>query len=212
MCSHGSIGFFLTNRFEQTGSLTWLVTWCAHISILILGLESHSGIFLSYFSHAQHQAPVTPLLTWKRWSNWPHHLPIPPTQSHWEVKSKIGPDTVIKDNPSKLSCRLLMFWRVSVINYIHTAFLQMSILQKSSCSFCGSHSSPQKRQGLNVFPTLNCCCNLLLVYHISLFLCQAQPHSPPPPVLLWLTNPTEQCPPLNSQWVSLIDSWDLLML
>lgn len=37
--------------------------------------------------------------------------------------------------------------------------------------------SPQKRQGLNVFPTLNC--NLLLVYHISLWLCQVQPHSPP---------------------------------
>lgn len=72
-----------------------------------------------------------------------------------------------------------MFWRVSVINYFYTRFLQMSILQKGSCSFCGSHSSPQKRQGPNVFPTLNCCCNLLLVYHISLFLCQVQPHSLP---------------------------------
>lgn len=61
----------------------------------------------------------------------------------------------------------------------YTSFLQKSILQKSSCSFFGSHSSPQKRQGLNVFPTLNCCCNLLLVYHISLLLCQVQPHNPP---------------------------------
>lgn len=85
---------FLTNRFEQSSPLTWPVTWCTHISIPILGLESHSGIFLSKFSHGEPQASVTPLLTWKRWSNWPHLLPTPPTQSHWEVSSKIGPDTV----------------------------------------------------------------------------------------------------------------------
>lgn len=46
------------------------------------------------------------------------------------------------------------------------------VFSKSGCRFFGSYSSPQKRPGLNVFPTLNCCCKLLLVYHISLSLCQ----------------------------------------
>lgn len=104
--SHGSKSFFLTNRSEQRSPLTWLFTWCTHISIPILGLESHSGIFLSQFSHGQPQAAVAPLLTWQRWSNWPRLLPTAPTPSHWEVVPRTGPDTAITSltaNPSVLS-------------------------------------------------------------------------------------------------------------
>lgn len=150
----------------------------------------------------------------------PHHLlATPPTQSHWEVNSKIGPD-ILK---SKLQRRLIMFWWVNAIkcfpirfwgvtltfSYLNQLLSKMSTLQKSSYL---APACPHRR-GRDWMPFQH------LTVAVTWFWCLTCPSCPAkyghrvplPPVLLWLTDPTEQCLPLNSQRMSLIDSWNLLM-
>lgn len=80
-----------------------------------------------------------------------------------------------------------------------------------------SHCGPHCKRLLSFsgflagFPALHITATLL--YHISLLLCQAQPHEPPTPasppaVAVWLTKGTMP----TIQLMYLIDSWNLLML
>lgn len=81
-----------------------------------------------------------------------------------------------------------------------------------ACSFSSSPSRPPtKRQELAVFPAVNITAALL--YHISLLLCQVQPHKPPPapPPAVALTHQSYWTMP-TIELMPLIDSWNLLIL
>lgn len=117
--------------------------------------------------------------------------PSSPTATSSHLPSGTKLESWADEELSNLFCAWLLLFSVII-------FGDLPFWASVKVWVSGFLSSLTEGQELAGFPALHIAATLL--YHISLLLCQAQPHKPPPqPLLLrWLSDsPAEQCPPFN---------------